>query len=257
MNSVFIFAFFALIYSTTGRFVVLPNKAQDSTIEEHPYQVSLGLVNTHYCSGTILSPDVILTTGHCADGFAEMSNYSFVRAGSTIKNRGGVIRGIKEVIIHEKYDYNFTLDHNVALILLNESLVMTPQIQPISLPDESEYLKENELAVFAGWWTTIFNPTPVNRTKILQQVEYSTMSQEECEKSYADDKLFNTISSRMFCVTKLNAKSACIGDSGGPLVVNGKVHGLAVVGYNCRNSKPGIATRVTAIREWIRSKVNL
>lgn len=107
------------LWHIAGRLVVLPNKAQDTTIEEHPYQVSLGLVNSHYCSGTILSPDVILTTGHCADGFAEMSNYSIVRAGSTIKNRGGVIRGIKGVIIHEKYDYNFTLDHNVALILVN------------------------------------------------------------------------------------------------------------------------------------------
>ncbi|XP_028174844.1 trypsin theta-like, partial [Ostrinia furnacalis] len=39
---------------------------QETTIEEHPYQVSFIVNNSYFCGGFIVSEDYILTAGHCA-----------------------------------------------------------------------------------------------------------------------------------------------------------------------------------------------
>lgn len=64
----------------------------------------------------------------------------------------------------------------------------------------------------------------------------------------------------MLCAGYLEegGKGACAGDIGGPLVAHNKLHGIASWGDGCAKPwYPGVYTRVTAIRDWIREKVNL
>lgn len=39
---------------------------QETTIEEHPYQVSFIVNNSYFCGGFIVSENFILTAAHCA-----------------------------------------------------------------------------------------------------------------------------------------------------------------------------------------------
>lgn len=39
---------------------------EETTIEEHPYQVSFIVNNSYFCGGFILSEHYILTAAHCA-----------------------------------------------------------------------------------------------------------------------------------------------------------------------------------------------
>lgn len=81
------------------------------------------------------------------------------------------------------------------------------------------------------------------------------MEQEICSKAYS-----GRITPRMLCagLYGVGGKDTCQSDSGGPLVSNNKLHGITSWGGKCGGKwTPGVYTRVTEIREWIREKVNL
>ncbi|TMW43043.1 hypothetical protein DOY81_011879, partial [Sarcophaga bullata] len=60
----------------------------DTTIQAHPYQVSLQtILGFHFCGGSIISEDIIVTAAHCLEKYRP---YEFkVRLGSTEYNKGG------------------------------------------------------------------------------------------------------------------------------------------------------------------------
>lgn len=76
------------------------------------------------------------------------------------------------------------------------------------------------------------------------------IDQNSCKTAYGKQ-----LTERMFCagVKGVGGKDACQGDSGGPLVAKGKLHGIVSWGRGCAlPGYPGVYTRVTAVRQWIR-----
>lgn len=64
----------------------------------------------------------------------------------------------------------------------------------------------------------------------------------------------------MICAGLLGTggKDACQRDSGGPMKVNGKLHGIISWGFECGHPQyPGVYTRVTTFREWIKNNTGL
>uniref|UniRef100_A0A1A9VA56 Peptidase S1 domain-containing protein n=1 Tax=Glossina austeni TaxID=7395 RepID=A0A1A9VA56_GLOAU len=60
---------------------------EPAVIEDHPYQVSLQNVeNNHFCGGSILSEDIVLTAAHCLEG--RKPEDVKVRLGSTMYASG-------------------------------------------------------------------------------------------------------------------------------------------------------------------------
>ncbi|XP_044734068.1 trypsin alpha-like [Chrysoperla carnea] len=247
-----------LVFSASGSILLRPHLdgrivgGEPTTIEEFPYQISLEISGSHSCGGSIISPNVILTAAHCTRDTSLKAMR--IRAGTTNRGKDGVVRTVKEKHVHELFNFQ-NIDYDVSLLVLNESLELSSAIKPIALPDESDYLKANESAVTTGWGATssggLFLP------KILQKVVVPIVDQDICNDAYKD---MNSITARMICAGYLGegGKDACQGDSGGPLASNNKIHGIVSWGNGCALKKyPGVYTRVTAVREWIRSKVNL
>ncbi|XP_044727393.1 vitellin-degrading protease-like [Chrysoperla carnea] len=242
-----------LVKQCDGKTISLPGKitgGEDAQIQDYPYQVSIEFARSHQCGGTIIAADVILTAGHCTAFYNE--KYLQIRAGTSYRETGGVVRQVAKKIIHEEFNV-IPKDYDVSLIILNETLEFSQFIQPIQLPEENEFLTEDHVGIVTGWGRlTHEGPQP----DILQKVEIPIVNQNACINAYVND----TVTPRMLCAGDLTygGKDACQGDSGGPLVVNHKIHGISSWGDDCGAKQfPGVYTRVSAVREWIRSQINV
>nr|AAC39131.1 midgut-specific serine protease 2 [Stomoxys calcitrans] len=215
-----------------------------TTIEEHPYQVSLqGLSGSHFCGGSIISEDIVVTAAHCMQSHSA-SEFK-VRLGSTQYNTGGELVEVKAFKFHENYNSG-TMKNDVAVIKLARPVKESATIRFVKLADKTP--ATGTPAVVTGWGTTCFmacNTLP----KTLQKVVVDIVDEKTCASS--EYKYGSKIKPTMVCAYAED-KDACQGDSGGPLVAGGKLVGVVSWGKGCAlPAIPGVYADVPSLRTWI------
>ncbi|XP_011694181.1 PREDICTED: trypsin-1-like [Wasmannia auropunctata] len=220
-----------------------------TTIDEHPYQVSLHYDGEYVCGGSIINKQWILTAAHCVYGGSP--KLFRVRVGSTYYHQGGtLIADISAIILHKQYRFD-TFDYDVALIKLLRPLTTGPNVRIIIL--ENADAKVDSKATVAGWGKMSENgPT----SKQLRRVVLPIMDQQKCRNIY---QFYRIVTPNMLCAgDTTNNKDTCQGDSGGALVFNGAQIGIVSWGAQCESvGFPGVYTRVSAIRRWITEQTNV
>lgn len=88
-------------------------------IDSVPYVVLIRQRKIHYCGGSIISKDWVLTAAHCTQA-GTPEDYK-VRVGSRNRKNGGELIKVKEIINHE--------NHSTKLLCFNDDC---------SVSDESE-----------------------------------------------------------------------------------------------------------------------
>lgn len=226
----------------------------DATPGEFPHQVSLleeGAgpgVERHFCGGSIIGVDTILTAAHCVTWFVGVTD--FVRVGSGNIDLDQLIEHeIDGVWIHPFYD-DVTLDFDFA-ILKTRTRFFDPAIKPIDV-NESQILGMGDPATITGWGVDENGDIQ----KILQKAEVNVVSREDCNGSDSYDGL---VSGRMICLAS-PGKDSCQGDSGGPAtaILDGAdepvLFGVTSWGFGCAEPEfPGVYSRVISVRDWIDS----
>ncbi|XP_046402910.1 trypsin-1-like [Ischnura elegans] len=186
-----------------------------------------------------------VTAAHCTDGTTaeELS----VRAGSSIVDEGGSIHQVTKIHQHPGFDIG-GLDGDISILEINPPFVFRPGVQPIALPDSDMDVPVGTGADVSGWGTT---EEGGDLPEHLRHAVVTIVDQKMCNKAYG------SITNNMICAAAPK-RDSCQGDSGGPLVVNGKLVGIVSFGYGCAQPKfPGVYTRVTALRDWIKKEVGL
>ncbi|KAL3276636.1 hypothetical protein HHI36_012008 [Cryptolaemus montrouzieri] len=223
-----------------------------ANIYQLPYQVSLQLSRQHICGGSIIHPSYILTAAHCVDG--QSSRKFTVRAGSSHTSGGGTISRVCSIRKHSSYnDYN--QDNDIAVLKLCNSLPIGDGIQKVALPEQNEVTHDGSVATVSGWGYTSEGSGEITRT--LQQVQVPLVNQVACRRLYRGT---GSITENMICAgeTAEGGKDSCQGDSGGPLVQQGKQIGVVSWGYGCARPRyPGVYTRISKYRNWIKSHTNI
>ncbi|XP_049920397.1 suppressor of tumorigenicity 14 protein homolog [Epinephelus moara] len=231
---------------------------QASREGEWPWQVSLQIRGTgHVCGASVLSNRWLLTAAHCVQDSGP-KKYSQADQWEALlglhvqsqTNEWTVRRNVRRIIAHKDYN-GFTYDNDIALMELDANVTLNQNIWPICLPSATYDFPAGQDAWITGWGATREGGLAAT---ILQKAEVRIINSTVCKTLMEDD-----VTDRMLCAGILKGGvDACQGDSGGPLSVSGLsgrvfLAGVVSWGDGCaRRNKPGVYTRVTKYRSWIK-----
>ncbi|KAI4902244.1 hypothetical protein NFI96_020294 [Prochilodus magdalenae] len=223
-----------------------------------PWQVSLQINGGHFCGGSLISNNWILSAAHCfqSSSTSSASSLTVYLGMSSLEgsNPNMAVRYVSRIINHPSY---ISSGHNndIALLQLSSSVTYTDYIQPVCLAAAGSSLGGGALVWVTGWGdisSSVSLPSPKN----LQELEVPIVSNSNCENSYG-----STITSNMLCAgVPEGGKDSCQGDSGGPLVIKQNSvwtqAGVVSFGYGCAQPNyPGVYTRVSEYQDWINSYI--
>jgi V8-like Glu-specific endopeptidase len=231
----------------------------NTTIAENPWQVSLQDGSFHFCGGSIINENWILTAQHCVNSNGSISKPGRVVAGITkvSGSSAGQIRTVAEVVVYPGYvDANVGKD--AALLRLSSPLDLSgSSVKAIPLATASDgaagFPSTGSSVRVTGWGTLRSGGSSPDT---LQTVDVAVLTNAQAQSSYPQEKI-----SADQLAAAAAGKDSCQGDSGGPLTAlrNGTrvLTGIVSWGYGCADAKyPGMYARVSSFESWINSTIS-
>ncbi|CAG2163075.1 unnamed protein product [Oppiella nova] len=224
--------------------------AESAGVGEFPWIVSFQSNKTkhHFCSGSLLNANWILTAAHCFKGHRKVDTF-YMRTGSHEISSGYVERAHK-YYLHPKYNLSDPNGpYDLALVFIDKT-TRRKRIQPkkkynsngICLPEKDIQNDIQEKAYYSGFGR--INYKGVRATNLMKS-SMTLMPDSECH---------NHISKYSMACLNSNTSHTCKGDSGSPLVqyVNNKA---VLIGIHKGSTKMrGKCGRETSVTTRIRPK---
>lgn len=233
---------------------------RDAVAGEFPWQISLqSNSGSHFCGGSILDANYILTASHCVDG----SSPSSMRVVAGILRRSdsssGQIRSLAEITMFPGY-VDASQGKDIALLKLSTPLDLTAaNVSAIDTVTESDAFNGETdpgvVATVTGWGTLSSGGSSLPNT--LQAVDVPIVSQADAQDAYSGENIGDDQIAAGYLGQ--GGKDSCQGDSGGPLVVQTasgpKLAGVVSWGYSCADPRyPGMYARVSEFEDFIASR---
>lgn len=227
---------------------------EEADVDRYSYAVSLQDYIGHFCGGSLIAPDVVLSAAHCQGG-----SYDVVIGRHDLTDNDGEVIGMKEELPHRDYN-SFNTDNDYMLVILDHA----PEANVDLVRVASDEVDVGTSVTVMGWGDTHISSNIQQLADRLMEVEVETISNEECDESEGKiggwtDSYKDEITDNMICA-KDSGEDACQGDSGGPLVIKGNNYdtqiGVVSWGIGCAHKDfPGVYARVSEKYNWIRAVV--
>ncbi|WP_327656012.1 S1 family peptidase [Streptomyces sp. NBC_00483] len=208
----------------------------------YPFMVSVQKDGKHYCGGSLIKRDWIVTAGHCTVN-VEPEQLS-VRVGDHDRTKGAAAK-VTKVVAHPGFSYEPFRD-DVAVMKLDHPV----DAKPVEVAADAGPAGTDTRIL--GWGMTCEDGSECPHPPVtLQELDTELVADERCSENYDAANELCTDSP-----TK-NAQ-ACILDSGGPQI-KGRPGRWELIGATSRDGDadpkcatgPGIYTDLTAHRDWI------
>jgi len=222
--------------------------------DRYSYAVSLQDGIGHFCGGSLIARDVVLTAAHCQGG-----SYDVVLGRHDLDDGDGEVIGMRDELPHPNYNPSMT-DNDFMLVFLDSPVSNAGSVDFVSLNSQSSVPSLNEEVTVMGWGVT--NTATGSLSDVLMHVDVNVISNSECDDSSDGRDNYNgQITSNMLCARR-NSRDSCQGDSGGPLIIRGANAGADVQvgvvswGIDCAHPDfPGVYARVSRAYDWIEREV--
>ncbi|XP_041868065.1 serine protease 27-like isoform X2 [Melanotaenia boesemani] len=219
-----------------------------------PWQVSLQDSGSHFCGGSLINNQWVLTAAHCFTSTPAILRVYLGADSLQGTNPNAVSRSVSQIIVHPNYNSD-TNDNDVTLLKLSTAVTFTNYIRPVCLAAEGSIFEGGQASWVTGWGAIssgVLLPSP----KTLQEVEIPIVTNTQCNAAY------KSITSNMICsgLTQ-GGKDSCQGDSGGPMVSLNDTRwvqsGVVSFGKGCAEAGfPGVYARVSQYQPWIYSHIS-
>ncbi|XP_038225529.1 ovochymase-1 isoform X1 [Dermochelys coriacea] len=192
---------------------------RNSVAGGQPWQVSLKLGRFHFCGGSLIQEDVVVTAAHCVFTLEQklVKNLIVTVGEHNLRKADEQEQNIpvSQVIVHPDFNRFGYMHSDIALLYLKYRVKYGHRVQPICLPHKDDKFEAGTLCVASGWGRV---SEAGELSNVLQEVELPIIDRGTCSALLKQMNLPPVASSMLCAGFPDGGKDACKGDSGGPLV---------------------------------------
>ncbi|KAJ8710928.1 hypothetical protein PYW08_009443 [Mythimna loreyi] len=234
-------------------------KGKRSRSKTYPFVVSVHLLETFVCAGSIVSSDLILTAASCLQVlhnnrfFRENPRSVYIRIGSDHFSRRGEMIPIFESFFHPGYNPKTLADNLVLLRLIRRiSFKKQGRVKKIMYDRTKGNLAVNTNGIIVLGWGSRKRNNIIDQYERLMAAKLDIYQRNECAKIYSEQFVTN----KHFCAGFVaTGGGACNKDLGGPGIVGGVLVGVISFGAPLCGAidAPTVFTKIGYYAEWIDS----
>ncbi|XP_072943311.1 phenoloxidase-activating factor 2-like isoform X2 [Epargyreus clarus] len=220
-------------------------------------------LNVYVGGGSLIQANAVLTVAHYVANGKKLK----VRAGEWDTQTTKEIypyqdRDVAKVIVHKDFNKG-NLFYDIALLILQTPMDLTPNVGVVCLPPPKERVAGGTSCFASGWGKDKFGKEGRYQV-ILKRVSLPVVERRKCQADLRKTRLghFFELHTSFMCAGGGN-QDTCKGDGGSPLVcpIEGEKDrymqsGIVAWGIGCgEDGTPGVYVDVSNLRNWIDDKV--
>ncbi|KAG8594600.1 hypothetical protein GDO81_001262 [Engystomops pustulosus] len=210
---------------------------REAVPNSHPYIASLQIRRQHFCGGSLIARQFIMTAAHCLSD-TNPNQVTVVLGAHSLRSSEASRQTFRIARVFESGFNPQTLENDIIILQLDRRVTLNSRVNLIALPRVNETVPAGTQCITSGWGRL---GTQARIPDRLQELNVTVTGSDLCRR--------NNICTGVF----MRQAGICFGDSGGPLVCNGVIQGISsfIIGSCGNGVAPDFFSRVALFRDFI------